>query len=162
MFDSKEIQLFHFVNSSKLRKYWQSTVDQHLNEYLKLNSNEKLFLWLDFEFDLLILFVDKDFSRFYLKDCNLILFDVVIERVFVNEIKCSLVEDWEFNSFSNSIRADSFNELFVGWFWVVKDEIEIVERGIPFETAFWFPVESKFVFNWESVLTECWWKIKFS
>ena len=45
------------------------------------------------------------------------------------------IEDWEFNSFSNSIRADWFNELFVGWFRVVKDEIEIVERGIPLETA---------------------------
>ena len=81
---------------------------------------------------------------------------------FVDLVNWTNDEDWEFNSFSNSIRADSFNELFVGWFWVVKDEIEIVERGIPFETAFWFPVESKFVFNWESVLTECWWKIKFS
>ena len=69
------------------------------------------------------------------EDCNLILFDIVIWRFWVKEIKYSLVKDWEFNSFSNWTRVDWLNELFVGWFRVVKDEIEIVERGIPLETA---------------------------
>ena len=64
------------------------------------------------------------------EDCNLILFDGVIWRFWVKEIKYSLVSDWEFNSFSNSETADWFSELFVGWFRVVKDEIEIVEIWI--------------------------------
>ena len=135
---TKEIQLFHFVNSSKLQKYWKS------------NLVERSFPWLD----LLILFVDKDlFSSIQIRNLFHNLKEILLlsenlnlkSSFFVVKDRWQLIKDSKhkflhlpekFSSKSivklklieniDQLLLKSCFELieFVGWFRVVKDEIE--------------------------------------